>query len=260
MNSQHRPQNIDTATQVDNGAMWVGSFIDAMIVSRHFWPTIHGRVFKMHPRAATYLSKFSSRYSVLKAPRELDWKLNLGVVELDVVFGGDQKRSFRVDPLHASLLLHFEDSGRWAFELLAEKTGLAKSELRKKMMLWVNFGVIQQESSNCAYVVPQRLSDLDGPRGKRGGVMMITSDGDEPDRAVSGEEQMVARMKVFEQYIMGMLTNLGALPLQRIHNMLKMFASGEYDKTTDELLHFLNELVDAGKLEHICGVYSIPPA
>ena len=90
-----------------------GSFVDAMIVSRHFWPTIHGRSFKAHPRAARYLGDFSSKYSVLKAPRELEWKLNLGIVELDLIFGGVQKRAFRVDPLHASILLHFEDAGCW---------------------------------------------------------------------------------------------------------------------------------------------------
>ena len=37
------------------------------------------------------------------------------------------------------------------------------------------------------------------------------------------------------------------------------FASGEYDKKPNELLHFLNELTDAGKLEHIGGMYSIAP-
>ena len=34
--------------------------------------------------------------------------------------------------------------------------------------------------------------------------------------------------QVYEQYVIGMLTNLESLPVQRIHNMLKMFvpASG----------------------------------
>ena len=229
-----------------------------MIVSRHFWPTIHGRSFKIHPRADTYLSQFSTKYSVLKAPRELEWKLNLGMVELDLVFGGEQKHEFRVDPLHASLLLHFEDSGRWSAEQLATETGLAILDLKKKMMLWINYGVVQVSPAGAYEVVP-RLSERDGLPGKRNGMAMVVSEGDEADKAVSAEEQMLEQMKVFEQYIVGMLTNLGALPLLRIHNMLKMFASGEYDKNPDELLHFLNELVDAGKLEHIGGMYSIAP-
>jgi len=64
------------------------------------------------------------------------------------------------------------------------------------------------------------------------------------------------------QYVLGMLTNLESLPLQRIHNMLKMFvpASGPdrgYDRTEHELQRFLHLLVDDGKLEHSAGQYKI---
>ena len=42
--------------------------------------------------------------------------------------------------------------------------------------------------------------------------------------------------QVYEQYVVGMLTNLESLPLDRIHNMLKMFVqsddgNGGYDRT-----------------------------
>ena len=97
------------------------------------------------------------------------------------------------------------------------------SDLKKKMLLWINYGVISVPSTG-VYAAARRLRDRDGSQGKGSGLMLVTSEGDESDRAVSGEEQMLERMKVFEQYITGMLTNLGALPLQRIHNMLKMFA------------------------------------
>ena len=41
---------------------------------------------------------------------------------------------------------------------------------------------------------------------------------------------------MYEQYVVGMLTNLESLPLDRIHNMLKMFVqsddgNGGYDRT-----------------------------
>jgi len=201
-----------------NGTDQFGSCVDAMVVSRHFWPSIHDRAFKIHPRAATYLSRFSTRYSVLKAPRELEWKLNLGSVEVDLIFGGVQKQTFRVDPLHASLIFFFEDSGRWGTDQLAKKTGLEIPTLKKYMVLWINYGVVKVAADG-AYLVAHRLSDRDGLA-----VVTFTSDFDETKNVVSGEEQMMERMKVFEQYIVGMLTNLGPLPVQRIHNMLKMFA------------------------------------
>ena len=42
-----------------------------------------------------------------------------------------------------------------------------------------------------------------------------------PDLAVMSQEQLMeANMKVYESYVMGMVTNLESLPLQKIHNML----------------------------------------
>lgn len=62
--------------------------------------------------------------------------------------------------------------------------------------------------------------------------------------------------------MLGMLTNLESLPLQRIHNMLKMFlpASGSergYDHTEAELRRFLSKLIEDGKLECSGGQYKI---
>ena len=63
---------------------------------------------------------------------------------------------------------------------------------------------------------------------------------------VSGAAQSMA---VYQQYVMGMLTNFDGLPFDRIHNMLKMFATDPpYDKTATELAVFLGQLVTAGKL------------
>ena len=56
-------------------------------------------------------------------------------------------------------------------------------------------------------------------------------------------------MAVYQQYVMGMLTNFDGLPADRIHNMLKMFATDPpYDKSAAELAAFLGQLVAAGSL------------
>ena len=54
------------------------------------------------------------------------------------------------------------------------------------------------------------------------------------------QEELAQEMMVFESYIIGMLRNMGKLPLERIHNMLKMFcADPKYDKEIDSLEQFL---------------------
>jgi anaphase-promoting complex subunit 2 len=65
---------------------------------------------------------------------------------------------------------------------------------------------------------------------------------------------------VFQPYIAAMLGNLGSLPLDRMHNTLKMFASmGDtpYEHTTSELARFLGSLVKADTLELTDGLYSL---
>lgn len=88
---------------------------------------------------------------------------------------------------------------------------------------------------------------------------------DDLQRAVSLEAQESQEMKIYESYIMGMLTNLagrqGGLPLNRIHNNLKMFASsgndGKYDKSLQELRSLLSRLCNEEKLECIDGMYQL---
>jgi len=56
-------------------------------------------------------------------------------------------------------------------------------------------------------------------------------------------------------FIVGMLTNLGVLPVERIQSMLTMFvqAPNTYNRTAEELRTFLNEEVRKGRLEFVKG-------
>ena len=61
-------------------------------------------------------------------------------------------------------------------------------------------------------------------------------------------------MEVYTSYIVGMLTNLGQLPLKTIHSNLKTFVTGSdirYTQTPQQLSAFLQRLCQEGKLE--CG-------
>ena len=67
-------------------------------------------------------------------------------------------------------------------------------------------------------------------------------------------------LQMFWTYIVGMLSNLDSLPLERIHSVLRMFAmqgtSGEI--TLDELNHFLERKVKDQALVYAGGVYRLP--
>ncbi|CAN0231435.1 unnamed protein product, partial [Discosporangium mesarthrocarpum] len=83
---------------------------------------------------------------------------------------------------------------------------------------------------------------------------------DHTEAAVSSDAHDAEVDKVIEQYLTGMLTNLGKLPLNRIHNTLKMFMSSgdsKYDKSMSELAQLLGRLCGDNKLELVDGEYCL---
>lgn len=67
--------------------------------------------------------------------------------------------------------------------------------------------------------------------------------------------------QVFWSYIVGMLTNLESLPLDRIHSMLRMFAmqdSSSSQCSVDDLRRFLDRKVKDQELQFVNGFYRLP--
>lgn len=74
----------------------------------------------------------------------------------------------------------------------------------------------------------------------------------------SAEDRLIAEMAPFENYIIGILTNFSALPLDRLHNMLRMFVVGEpkYEgHSQEQLAGFLQVLVAKERIDADNGVY-----
>jgi anaphase-promoting complex subunit 2 len=249
---------------VPQGREPVDPIVDAAIVSHIFWPTLQNQQFKHHARIQAKLDQFSTEYGQLKNPRRLVWMNQLGSVqlELDVVEEKPdgsiviETRNFSVAPLLATLISYFEDQDVWSAEELSNETGLAEHIIQKRMAYWINNRVIKQlHPQPGRYEVATREHFMQHDH-EAGGVAAAGTDDDGMEgNAVSVLAQEEEEMEVFESYIVGMLTNLGQLPLSRIHNMLKMYVSGgsdvKYSKTPQQLAVFLQQLCRQEKLE--CG-------
>lgn len=75
----------------------------------------------------------------------------------------------------------------------------------------------------------------------------------------SANDEREEELGVFWKYIVGMLTNLTTLPLERIHQMLRMFATGPgAEVSQDELKNFLQRKVREHELIFAAGVYQLP--
>jgi anaphase-promoting complex subunit 2 len=244
--------------------------VDCAIVSHIFWPALQKEQFKNHPRIQSQLDEFSLEYAAFKNPRRLIWHQMLGTVqiELEVVDedgGGSHMQEFTCSTLHATLISHFEDKQQWTLEDLANETGLSEDVVRKKMGYWINNRVVQlvKGKSGGSTVTKFELTSVDELADTEHDSAAESDyyEDDGEDHALSARAQQAEEMQVYESYIFGMLTNLGQLPLDRIHNNLKMFASGsdhKYDKTARQLSTFLQKLCKEEKLECAAdGMYRV---
>ncbi|KAJ1455545.1 hypothetical protein M885DRAFT_497553 [Pelagophyceae sp. CCMP2097] len=98
------------------------------------------------------------------------------------------------------------------------------------MAFWLSAGVVDEAApGEYRLVGDQRSAALrHASRNARdaGGAVDDDSD-DEPGPNYAEDAEINAKKAVNRQYIVGMLTNLGTLPIDRILNMLKMFAPSD---------------------------------
>jgi anaphase-promoting complex subunit 2 len=166
----------------------------------------------------------------------------------------DVEVSVSVGPIEAALIHFFQDKERWSANDLATALGVSKQTLRRKAVVWINAGVLKEETGGDDHVggPGYRLTtgaDADAAEFEFGAAAADDSSAGGGGAVASAEDQAAAGMKVYEQYVIGMLTNFPSLPLDRIHNMLKMFVSEPpYDRTSDQLAAFLAQLVAEDKV------------
>ena len=129
------------------------------------------------------------------------------------------------------------------------------SILRKRIAYWQSQGLIRETSENVFKLVDKKHNQ-DHDEEMQSHATDIEDE--ETESAMeSASNQREEELQVFWSYIEAMLTNLDSLPLERIHQMLKMFAS-QVDFSQEELKNILQKKVREHKLIYTGGVYQLP--
>ena len=69
------------------------ALVDVTVVSEHFWPPLQANDgLVLHPLAVEMMSAYNATYSVLKKPRQLQWRDQLGLVDLELEFSQPLRR------------------------------------------------------------------------------------------------------------------------------------------------------------------------
>ncbi|XP_047135714.1 anaphase-promoting complex subunit 2 isoform X1 [Hydra vulgaris] len=224
---------------------------NAFILSSTFWPTFSDESVDPPEEVKSLMTNYTESFKQLKGMRTLDWINNLGSVELEVELQ-DGVKNFNVTPAQATLLLTFQKKDEWTLSELSRETSVNKTSLRNRISFWVGQGVIV-EKPNDVYVTASCFQSQNQKD--------TTLYDSEEENVAFSQNQKEEELHVYWSYVVGMLTNIGSLPLERIHSMLKMFAThGESSShcSLEEVKAFLCSKINDGELTYVGGMYKLP--
>uniref|UniRef100_A0A1B6GF83 Anaphase-promoting complex subunit 2 n=3 Tax=Cuerna arida TaxID=1464854 RepID=A0A1B6GF83_9HEMI len=230
---------------------------NAMILSAQFWPPFKEETKLELPEIAKeQFDIYTKAFETLKGNRTLSWKPHLGSVSLEIELK-DRTLQLTVSPIHATIIWHFQDKTQWTIEDLSKKMLVPSTILRRRIAYWQTQGLLKETSTDCFILVEDSGSRSKGPIITD----MVCEDEETESAMASAHDQREEELQVFWSYIVGMLTNLDSLPLERIHQMLKMFASqgpSSVECSQHELRYFLDRKVREQKLLYSGGLYKLP--
>ncbi|KJK64731.1 Cullin family protein [Aspergillus parasiticus SU-1] len=243
--------------------------LHAKILSHFFWPEIQEQDFNVPEEILELQQRYAAGFASLKQSRKLTWLNGLGqvTVELDL-----EDRVFvdEVSTWQATVIYAFDspsdDSVSKTANELAEELDMSVALVRSACLFWVSKRIlaeVQRDTFRVLEVLPNEEDEAVGGTGvsgtddNAGDASADTAAAAEAAAAAAAKESAEAaameKMNLYWQFIMGMLTNQGAMPLQRIVMMLKIAVPGGFPFSNEELREFLAGMVAKGKLEIVSG-------
>ncbi|KAF5276524.1 hypothetical protein FQA39_LY06593 [Lamprigera yunnana] len=228
--------------------------MSAMIVSAQFWPPFKDETLELHSKVLSQMEVFTRAFETLKGNRTLSWKNHLGVVDLEIELL-DRTLNLSVTPIHATILMYFQDRNEWELDNLSRVIHIPPTILRKKIGFWQSHGLIEEVKPNIYGLMEERENNRSNLN-----LDVIVEDYETESIMASTQDQREEELQTFWSYIIGMLMNLDSLPLERIHQMLKMFAfqGPTIECSIQELTQFLDRKVREHQLVFSGGLYKLP--
>ncbi|GAA5869819.1 hypothetical protein JCM3774_000505 [Rhodotorula dairenensis] len=215
--------------------------LHATIVSRLFWPSFQPTPLKLPGQLGRAQAAYDRAFASKNGDKRLRWMPQLGNVNLTIELK-DRKITADATPLQAAVIELFDKQDTWTSEALQQELRVGDAgAVRNALYFWNNLGVLSSMPDDMWRLLEEQAAPSSNAAPAPAHVM------EEETQAVqSVAEKQVEEMRVFWQYIQGMLTNLGALPLSRIHATLNMLAPGYKGKTVDELTALLDKVAAEG--------------
>jgi anaphase-promoting complex subunit 2 len=226
------------------------------ILSSFFWPSLREDEFAVPAPISTLQKNFEQDFERIKNLRKLHWLSALGkaVVELELE---DRTVKFEgVQTWQASVIYAFQDDNEDAstvtpvsrtVQQLEDSLQMDEVLVRNALAYWVGHQVLVEDEPDVFSVLEQLPSaDQKSTSGPSGHAPMQA---DNIISAVKSQDAVLQDNKpMYEMFMMGMLTNGGAMDAARITMMMKMVVPGGYSFGEDETKWLLSGLEEQGKV------------
>lgn len=228
--------------------------VSAIIVSSQFWPQFRKETMEFPEEIKQVFEKYKKAYEEYKGNRTLYWMPLNGKVNIEIELN-DKKLDMFVTPAQATIIMHFQEQKEWQLDNLSSIMNMPKNVVRRRIGFWQLQGLIRETKENVFVLCDDKKTEEEALESRKNVICE-----EEECCMASPTDQREEELQVFWSYILGMLTNLDSMPLERIHQMLKMFASQApgFEFSQDELRSFLQKKVREHKLIYAYGVYQLP--
>lgn len=241
------------------------------ILSRFFWPEIQEQEFKVPAEIQSMQEQYSTGFESLKQSRKLTWHNALGQVTVDLELE-DRTFSEEVTTWQATVIYAFQEESlepvTKTIDDLATSLEMTPALVRSACLFWVSkrilvephrgsFRVLEFLPTETQHAAPEVDESDEDPVADTADAAAAAEAAAAAAAKETAEAAAMEQMNLHWQFIVGMLTNQGAMPLQRIVMMLKIVVPGGFPFSNEELREFLAGMVTKGKLEIVGGSYKL---
>ena len=274
LNDIDESRGIDAWIKSEQGSDGPDFALSSKILSTLYWPSLHSETFRLPPEIEQMQEQYSAAFKRHKNHRKVTFLNALGQVSVELQLE-DRLVAESVQTWQASVINAFQTSDEGSPVAkspadLVEELQMDEDLVNNALTFWVG-KLVLMKAADGSYSVLEKLpptSAADTTVEKdNASVTMAAAAAAASASAVasapaasavrSDEDLIEEKMAMFWQYIVGMLTNQGAMPLQRIVMMLKFVVPGGFTFGDEALRKFLGRRVDEGKLELAGGNYKI---
>ncbi|KAG8958521.1 hypothetical protein FRC03_009040 [Tulasnella sp. 419] len=242
--SRRSNQQIQTAVNADGDQLPV----QTTIISRLFWPPIPSSSLVMPGQLRKLQESYARRFNTHKPDRKVRFMSNVGTVSLNIELS-DRTLDLDVTPLQAAVIELFSAKDIWFTDDLAKELGgIDIPTLDKALEFWIDQGVLKSLPDRQYQLLEVAEEGAQAPRLPKPAVP-------EEPMVNEAEKAEAEKMRVFWQFIQGMLTNFPSLPLDRIHAMLRL--APNYDRTKEQLAAFMEDLKREGVVDFRDGSWRL---